>query len=204
MNPWKEVPLDVYESHMQLGSVAQLQALDALYAERLAAYPANSVAFWGVAGGNGLGRIDPARYDAVYGVDVNEAYLDACRGRYPELAGILTLIAADLSQPVALPYAELVFADLLIEYIGIPAFTAQIGACKPRLLCCTIQQNLAHSFVSPSPYADALADVGLLHADVEEDALTNSLGALGYRLLYRNEVPLVNGKQFVRLDYKTR
>lgn len=204
MNPWKDVPLYVYENHMRLDTVAQLQALDALYAQRLAAYPVSSIAFWGIAGGNGLGHIDPARYDAVYGVDVNEAYLDACRDRYPELAGILTLIAADLSQPVELPYAELVFADLLIEYIGISAFAAQVEACKPRLLCCTIQQNLAQSFVSPSPYADALAGIGKLHTDVEEDPLTNSLGALGYRLLYRSAIPLVNGKQFIRLDYQTR
>ncbi len=204
MNPWREVPLDVYESHMKLKSVGQLQALDALYRDRLASYPTKSIAFWGVAGGNGLSHIDPMRYEVVYGVDINEEYLSACRDRYPALAGKLTLLTADLSQPTELPYAELVFADLLIEYIGIPAFIARVEALKPRILCCTIQRNLAQSFVSPSPFANALSAVGSLHADVEEDALTRSLSDIGYHLLYRSKVPLVNGKQIVRLDYTTR
>lgn len=201
MNPWRQVPLSVYEGHMELDNVAQLQALDTLYAERLRAYPARRVAFWGIAGGNGLRHIQSALCDAVYGVDINEAYLSACRGRYPELAEKLTLIAADLSQPVELPYAELIFADLLIEYIGIPAFIARTAACRPRFLCCTIQQNLAEAFVSPSPYAEALAGVGSLHTDVAEDALTKSLSDIGYLLMQRGVIPLVNGKQFVRLDY---
>ncbi len=203
-NPWKEVPLDVYEGHMTLDTVAQLQALDSLYEERLAAYPKSSVAFWGVAGGNGLRHIDPARDVAVYGVDINGAYLDACRNRYPGLAGKLMLIAADLSRPVKLPYAELIFADLLIEYIGIPTFIARVQACKPRILCCTVQRNLAETFVSPSPYADAFAGVSSLHTDIEEGLLTKSLDTIGYALLYRDEIPLVNGKQFLRLDYTAR
>ena len=203
-NPWKQIPLAVYEGHMKLDTVAQLQALDSLYAERLAAYPKSSVAFWGIAGGNGLRHIDPARCDAVYGVDINEAYVDACRDRYPKLAGKLTLIHADLSHPVELPYAELIFADLLIEYIGVSAFVARVEACRPRILCCTIQQNLAEAFVSPSPYAEALAGVDSLHTDIEEGLLTTSLSDIGYRLLYQDEIPLVNGKQFIRLDYTAR
>ena len=178
-NPWKQLPLAVYEGHMKLDTVAQLQALDLLYAERLAAYPSGSVGIWGIAGGNGLRHIDPGRCGAVYGVDVNEDYLSACRVRFPKLAGKLTLIHADLSQPAELPYAELVFADLFIEYIGIPSFIAQVEACKPRILCCTIQQNLTEAFVSPSPYADALLDIGSLHTDVEEGALMKSLDPIG-------------------------
>ncbi len=203
-NPWKQIPLAVYEGHMKLDTVAQLQALDSLYAQRLAAYPKSSVAFWGVAGGNGLKNIDPARCDVVYGVDINEAYLDACRDRYPELAGKLMVIAADLSHPIELPHAELIFADLLIEYIGVSAFVARLQACRPHTLCCTIQQNLAEAFVSPSPYADALAGVGTLHTDVEEAVLTASLSDIGYHLAHRSIIPLINGKQFLRLDYTAR
>ena len=201
MNPWEQVPLNVYEGHMGLDTVGQLQALDALYRQRLSAYRVKSVAFWGIAGGNGLSHIKPAAYDAVYGVDINEAYLDACRIRYPALHEKLTLIYADLSRPVTLPYAELVFADLLIEYIGLAAFAARISATIPRTLCCTIQQNRAQSFVSPSPYAGQLLGIGGLHMDIEACALTDCVGAIGYRLCCREEIPLVNGKQLIRLDY---
>ena len=199
-HPWQQIPLAVYEGHMLLSSVGQLQALDALYLERLSAYPAETVAFWGVAGGNGLSHIRPGQYRAVYGVDINEAFLAACRERFIALKE-LVLIALDLSKPVTLPSADLVFADLLIEYIGIDAFAARVHSAKPKTLCCTIQQNLAQAFVSPSPYAQAFEAIGALHQDIAEEDLSDSLRQQGYLLQYRKAVPLNSAKQFLRLDY---
>ncbi len=199
-HPWQQVPLAVYEGHMRLRSVGQLQALDELYLERLSAYPSETVAFWGIAGGNGLSHIRPGQYRAVYGVDINEAYLAACRERFIALKE-LVLLALDLSKPVTLPSADLVFADLLIEYIGIDAFAARVHSAKPKTLCCTIQQNLAQAFVSPSPYAQALEAIGALHQDIAEADLCNSLQQQGYLLLYRKAVPLNSAKQLLRLDY---
>ena len=53
-NPWEEIRLDTYEAHMSLDSVRQLQALNALMRDQLAAYPVRTAMILGVAGGNGL------------------------------------------------------------------------------------------------------------------------------------------------------
>lgn len=203
-HPWEEVPLNAYEGHMQLAGIEQMQSLNALMQQRIAAYPASSVAVWGVAGGNGLEHIDPKTVQAVYGVDVNVQYLAACRERHPQLIEKLTLLCADLSKPCEhLPHAELVIADLFIEYIGIPAFAGRVRECNPKYLCCVIQKNISAAFVSDSPYMQALSGIGELHTDVEEEALTSAMPA-SYRLLYREEIPLPNGKLFIRLDFMRR
>ena len=56
-NPWEEIILDDYEKHMSLDSVRQLQALDSIMKEQFAAYPVETAAVLGVAGGNGLEHI---------------------------------------------------------------------------------------------------------------------------------------------------
>ena len=56
-NPWEEISLDDYEKHMSLESVRQLQALDSIMKEQFSAYPVETAAVLGVAGGNGLEHI---------------------------------------------------------------------------------------------------------------------------------------------------
>lgn len=137
----------------------------------------------------------------VYGVDVNADYLAKCRERYARLGEKLTLVQADLTRPAVLPHAELIIADLIIEYIGVAAFARRVRECAPQRVCCVIQVNVSEAFVSPSPYATQLAIIGALHTDVEERALTSALADIGYALHLREEIPLDNGKLFVRLDY---
>lgn len=42
LNPWEEILLDDYESHMQLDSVMQLQAMNKMMKGQLGAYPVSS------------------------------------------------------------------------------------------------------------------------------------------------------------------
>ena len=66
-NPWEEISLSDYESHMKLNSVRQLQAMNALMKSQLDTYPVSSVMILGVAGGNGLEHIAGKRFVKVYG-----------------------------------------------------------------------------------------------------------------------------------------
>lgn len=86
-NPWKSIELEKYEAHMRLDSVLQLQTLNRMMAAQLSVYPAASVMILGIAGGNGLEHIHPQDFSKVYGVDINEAYLNACSARYPRTTG---------------------------------------------------------------------------------------------------------------------
>ena len=76
-NPWEEIDLEIYESHMRLDSVMQLQAMNAIMKKQLEAYPAATAMILGVAGGNGLEHIRRGKYHTVYGVDINADYLRA-------------------------------------------------------------------------------------------------------------------------------
>ena len=79
MNPWKEIPLGDYENHMSLESVNQLQTLNSIMKGQLSDYDVSVAMILGVAGGNGLEHVDTGKYTAVYGVDINEGYLNAAQ-----------------------------------------------------------------------------------------------------------------------------
>lgn len=193
---WERVPLEEYEAHMGLDTVGQLQALNRLMQRQLTAYPVKTLAILGVAGGNGLEHVGDG-VERVYGLDVNEAYLEACRRRYPSLGNRLVLCRRDLSDPAAgLPQVELVVADLLVEYLGTAQFARLVKGV--RYISCVIQRSGQADFVSPSPYARTFTEISGLHQDISEQALTDAL--TDHRLLFREEVPCP-GKALVRLDY---
>jgi hypothetical protein len=125
-NPWLAIPLADYEGHMASAAVQQTEALSDLFAQALALRQPASVAVLGVAGGNGLERIDNAKTQRVVGVDVNPRYLHAVRQRYSHLRGLelhcLDLSEQDLSDQTladpALPPVDLVHAAMVFEHAG--------------------------------------------------------------------------------------
>lgn len=203
MHPWEEISLSDYEQHMSLDSVMQLQTLDSMMKDQLGAYPADTVMILGVAGGNGLGHIDTAKYRKVYGVDINAEYLRAVKDRYPALDGVLECIRADLTDDTSvLPTAGLLIADLLIEYIGFDAFKATVSRVSPGYVSCIIQVNTdEEGWVSDSPYLHAFDRLDEVHHQIGEDTLTKAMADIGYRRIYTASEPLPNGKALLRADY---
>jgi trans-aconitate methyltransferase len=117
-NPWLGIPLADYEDHMRSAAVQQLDALSDLFAEAVEFRAPSSIAILGVAGGNGLDRIDSEAIHRIVGIDVNQDYLDAVRRRYPHLPH-LELHCADLAQEVlAIAPVQLVHAALVFEHAG--------------------------------------------------------------------------------------
>lgn len=201
-NPWSEIPLGDYEAHMRLASVGQLQALNAMMRGQLSRYDVSTVMILGIAGGNGLEHVDPAKYRTVYGVDVNAAYLTQCTARYPALTGIFRPVQADLQEKTtALPKAELLVANLLIEYIGYENFQRAVRLVRPCYVSCGIQINTDVGFVSDSPYLHVFDGLEAVHHQMSEDGLTAAMGTADYSLIEQEETPLPNGKRLVRLDY---
>ena len=117
-NPWLEVPLADYENHMKSAGVAQSAALSELFADALSHCQPESVAVIGIAGGNGLDRIDSSVTRRVVGIDINPAYLDAVRQRYGQMPG-LELICSDLTEQIGgCTPVQLVHAALVFEHAG--------------------------------------------------------------------------------------
>ena len=201
-NPWQDIPLSDYEGHMSLGHIFQLQALNELMEGQVRDFAAGTVMILGIAGGNGLEHIRSGGFHRVWGVDVNGEYLDVCRSRFPDLSGVLELVQADLlAEDTALPQAELLIADLLVEYIGYDCFARTVEQVAPQYVSCVIQINTDASFVSDSPYLHAFDGLDAVHCQMEEDALAACLAAVGYGLIRRKDRPLPNGKKLVQLDF---
>ncbi len=202
-NPWEEIKLEDYENHMKLDSVMQLQTMNSLMKEQFEAYPVSTAMVLGIAGGNGLEYVRCDKYETVYGIDINEDYLKVVSERYADLSGVLNCLCIDLiSDADKLPHAELVIANLLIEYIGYDAFKNAISKIDPKYVSCVIQINTDEKkWVSDSPYLHAFDRLDEVHHQMEENALSEAMSDTGYSLIFQDRKDLPNGKALVRLDY---
>ena len=201
-NPWKDIDLNAYESHMSLESVYQLQSMNEMMKEQFDAYDAHSVMILGIAGGNGLEHIDKDKFLSVYGVDINQDYLNECLKRYSSLSDIFKPVCADLSDDsLELPCTDLLVANLLIEYNGYDCFKKVVKKVDPEYISCIIQINTEESFVSDSPYLHVFDRLDEVHHQMEENQLIGSLQKIGYTKKFTNERELPNGKKLVRIDF---
>ena len=203
-NPWEEIRLEDYEKHMALDSVRQLQALNGIMKAQMEAYPVKTVMILGVAGGNGLEHAAPEKLDRVYGVDINREYLQAAGDRFAGLGEKLGLICLDLTKDAGkLPKAELVIADLLIEYTGYAAFTAAVKQAGAGVVSCVIQINPEEeTWVSDSPYLHVFDRLDEVHHQMNEEGLVSVMMDAGYRQILQEEAGLPNGKKLVRIDFE--
>lgn len=204
-NPWKEISLQDYEDHMSLDSVHQLQAMNAMMKDQFESYPVETAMVLGVAGGNGLEHVSTDKYRKMYGVDINEDYLRATKDRYPSLHGVLECLAVDLVHEAGnLPEADLLIANLLIEYIGYEAFQKAVLKVQPKYCSCVIQINTdTKQWVSDSPYLHAFDRLDEVHHQMEEEALENAMKEIGYSRIHQSSEMLPNGKALVRMDFKS-
>lgn len=202
-NPWKDILLDDYEKHMKLDSIKQLQAMNELMKTQFEDYPANCVMILGIAGGNGLEHIQNNQFEKIYGVDINAFYLQEVKNRYPNLNESLECLCIDLVKEYEqLPSADLVIANLLIEYIGYECFQKVIQQVKPKYVSCIIQINVEDNWVSDSPYLHVFDRLDEVHHQMEEQLLEKKMNELEYHKIKTCEYPLPNGKKLVQMDYK--
>lgn len=202
-NPWEDILLDDYEEHMKLESVKQLQTLHTMMKSQLTEYPVTSVMILGIAGGNGLSHINPDKFEKVYGVDINASYLQKVKERYSNLSNILECICIDLIKDYhKLKRADLVIANLLIEYIGYEIFKKVIQQVKPEYVSCIIQINEDNAWVSDSPFLHAFDRLDEIHYQIKEDRLDDEMMKINYYKIHTMQYPLPNGKKLVQLDYK--
>lgn len=204
LNPFLEIPLEIYEKHMSLDSVYQLQTLNEIMHDQLNRYDVSTYMILGVAGGNGLEHIDISKIDVVYGVDINSQYLETCRQRYSYLGSHFKEICANLTELTAsLPKSELIIANLFIEYIGYEAFICHMKKANPKYISVVIQINTDDEFVSDSPYLHTFDRVAEVHHQMEETELKHSLSRISYSCILNEEYSLPNGKLFQRFDFKS-
>lgn len=202
-NPWEEISLETYEKHMSLESVKQLQLMNRIMKSQFEEYPVDTVMILGIAGGNGLEHIDIKKYKKVYGVDINELFLQETQKRYSNLADILQCLHLDIvCETEKLPQSQLLVANLLIEYIGYDAFVRAVNIINPEYISCVIQINTDEKmWVSDSPYIHAFDGLDEIHHQMESDVLNEKMISIGFKLILQDMTELPNSKALVRLDY---
>lgn len=202
-NPWEEISLSDYENHMKLNSVLQLQSMNKMMKGQFNAYPVNSAIILGVAGGNGLEHIDRNKFQKIYGIDINKEYLNTVKSRYEDISDILECIQLNLLEETnKLPQADLLIADLLIEYIGYDCFQKAVEQVQPKYVSCIIQINTDNSFVSDSPYLHSFDGLEQIHTQIEEKALEKIMCEIDYFKIKTLDNILPNGKKLVQIDFK--
>lgn len=202
-NPWEEIQLTDYESHMKLDSVMQLQAMNEMMKDQFSIYPISSIMILGIAGGNGLEHIQKEKFKRVYGVDINSSYLQAVIQRYPDLNGLLECLCIDLiDETNKLPKADMIIANLLIEYIGYECFQKAVRQVNPKYVSCIIQINIEDNWVSDSPYLHVFDGLEQVHHQMEAHALENTMLEIGYHAINTLEHMLPNGKKLVQIDFE--
>ena len=203
-NPWEEISLSDYENHMSLESVNQLQTMNSIMKKQFSDYPVKTAMVLGIAGGNGLEHVSSDKFEKVYGIDINEGYLKTVEERYKGMTGILDCLSIDLiTEPEKLPHAELVIANLLIEYIGYEAFQKAVQKIDPEYVSCVIQINTDEAqWVSDSPYLHAFDRLDEVHCQMEENALIAAMEKSDYRIILNESEPLPNGKALQRIDFR--
>lgn len=181
-NPWESISLTDYENHMRLNSVKQLQTMNEMMKGQLDNDVVSSAMILGIAGGNGLEHVDKKKYTKVYGIDINKEYLTAAKNRYPELSGTLECLLIDvIAEYDKLPHAELLIANLFIEYIGYEAFQNAVLQVAPKYISCIIQINTDEdAWVSDSPYLHAFDRLDEVHHQMEEQNLVQAMKQIGF------------------------
>lgn len=202
-NPWEEISLDDYENHMKLDSVMQLQAMNEMMKGQFNTYSVSSVIIFGIAGGNGLEHIRKDKFIKVYGVDINSSYLQSVMQRYPDLDGLLECLCINLiDEADKLPKADMVIANLLIEYIGYECFQNAIRQVNPKYVSCIIQINMEDNWVSDSPYLHVFDGLERVHHQMEEQTLEKVMREIDYHVVRTLEHKLPNGKKLVQIDFE--
>ncbi|MCH5341252.1 MAG: methyltransferase type 11 [Acetatifactor sp.] len=201
-NPWEEIPLADYENHMKLDTVMQLQTLNEMMKGQFDTYSISSVMIFGIAGGNGLEHIPKGKFERIYGIDINSSYLQEVILRYPDLNGLLECLCIDLiDEADKLPKADMVIANLLIEYIGYQCFQKAIQYVNPKYVSCIIQINMEDNWVSDSPYLHVFDGLERVHHQMEEQALVKAMNEIDYSVIRTLEHILPNEKKLVQIDF---
>jgi len=202
-NPWNKLDLNIYESHMNFINIKQLECLSEIMKSQFYSYDVDIIGILGIAGGNGLEHISCTDFTRVYGIDINQKYLDVVKNRYPSLNKCLFLKNLDFNDlSIYLPKMDLIIANLFLEYLELSTFIYQIKSSSSKFVSCVLQDNNKNDFVSDSPYLENLKEISKFAKVVDSDDLIVNMKKIGYNLILNEIYELFNKKRFIRLDFE--
>jgi predicted TPR repeat methyltransferase len=202
-NPWLEIPLADYENHMSHHLVGQSVLLNSLTKKYLDEIKPKTAVFLGIAGGNGLEHIDSNFTQSVYGIDINQEYLDATFKRYNHTIASLQLMKLDIVEhSERICKADFIWAALILEYTGIEKVFefCSNNICKGGHLVVSIQSNNNKQTVSNTGI-ETVKKAGDIFSIVDPGDLIHKAAISGYRQIGKEENALPNGKSIITFHF---
>ncbi|MCS3556436.1 MULTISPECIES: hypothetical protein [unclassified Sphingobacterium] len=203
INPWNYIPLNDYEQHMEHKDVAQAQLLNSLTYKYLKKHKPENILFLGISGGNGLEHVDTDRVKKIFGIDINQSYLNESHKRFGNKIRQLELATADIGTSTkSFIKADFIWAALIFEYVNIEgAFQFIANNCNKYInLIITIQSNNGTNSVS-STGIESVKSVKDIFKNVDRNELQNTASKFGFRLTNSEENILPNGKSFLTYEF---
>ena len=183
---------------MSSPSVAQLPVLAELFQRVLDRWRPASVAVLGIAGGNGLERIDCSVTKKIVGVDINQHYLETVGGRFGKLPG-LELHYRDLTtRDLGLAPVMLVHAALIFEHVGlgVPLNNAQALVEPGGKLSVVLQLPSAEEQEVATTSYTSMQTLKHDFALIDPIAFQQQMAMNGFRLVDQERRHLPAGKAF--------
>jgi hypothetical protein len=206
-NPWLDVPEGDYIRHMESPAVGQRSVLSRLFAEVLQLERPQALLLPGCSDGNGLEHIDPFVTTRVTCVDLNPAYLERLRVRFPNPVYTLELCCADVLALELEPASfDVVHAGLLFEYLAWPVLLPRLaGALRSHGTLSLVLQlpSLTAPAVTPTAFA-SLRRLGAIFQFVDPEDLIKRAAACGFTVQNRRTEPLPGGKAFEVLRFSRK
>jgi hypothetical protein len=204
-HPWFEISIADYEAHMALPSVGQAQLLGTALQRTVAQFLPRSLAVLGVAGGNGLDRLQRGLVRRVVALDFNPDYLALCARRYSASFTEFEPVLHDLSQgPPSITPVECVFAGLVLEYICVESFCGYLASLLTTGGSFTALLQLPSPTlpeVSPSPFT-SLTRLESAFSFVDPASLHDCLSTHGFSRVVSDRYDLDSGKSFYYAAYQ--
>ncbi len=202
-NPWLTIDAEDYESHMSAENVLQLQTLKAITRDQYRAYKPKTLMILGICTGNGLEAVE-AYTNQVYGIDINQSYLDICKNRFKNKIKSLDLLALDLNVEYCHhEKVDLIIANMILEYMDLKRFFKQVSLSlnKAGVVSVVVQRNKERSSFVSATGQSALETLNDFHHTVDIFMFKESLAKAGFVILKEIIIPLAGGKEFIRIDF---
>ena len=119
MKMWQNIPLDVFENHINDSKIALSKTLNNILKNQLKDYGPDSLAIWGIAGGSGLEQAKDYSANEIIGIDINQKYLDVCSQRYKKEFTRLKLHQMNLDNSGNKVFkVDFIWAPLIFNYLN--------------------------------------------------------------------------------------
>lgn len=202
MNPWKSIPVEDYDGHMNHPSVLQQTFLADFFERSIKESGAKEVLLAGCATGNGLERVDGKDINVV-AMDINPEFVRETREKFGNCSSI-TIREGSVVEPIDGTF-DLIFAGLVLEYVDVETalnrFHESLNESGKLAVVIQLESKELES-ITPTGF-DSLNSISSIMKHLEPESLKGQAREAGFTKVLEEIVTLESGKRFVQFLFET-